>query len=192
MIGTDTFNKSFDRLCASFNKPVTSANRDIWHQEVRECDYKPFVRAMGMLTNAQYWPKFGDFHSAYGTFRDMDAGVIDYCGNCLNGQVVVELKDDMTASNPCSICYPKHPYGVDPKGLTLKWVENPVAYNSSKKLTSPKDALAKIKWLRGWLERMQWHRDNKAKAEARARLKGQEGFGEETEYQSEKHRMART
>jgi len=185
MIGTDTFNKSFDRLCASFNKSVTSANRDLWHKEVRECEYKPFVRAMGMLTYGQYWPKFGDFHTAYGTFLSMGAVEKEYCGRCLNGWVIVTTDvGNGEAVALCANCYPKSSIAIDPAGYGLKWVQDPVKFNQNNRQVPPEEAKEIIKEIKGMLEQLANKMATKTvegphkrmEDQIRARLKNKVGF----------------
>jgi len=138
MIGDVLFDKWFERLCASFNKSVSAKHKAIWYQEVERDDPEPFRRTMGVLTNGKFWPTFGTYHQIYENYKEfVGVDAIEYCGDCISGWVIVNLKDGKGAAGPCSICYPNSKYGVDPKGLDLKWVMNPVERNENNEPIPP-------------------------------------------------------
>ena len=195
MISEGQFATGFDELQLAFTQiPLKKFNW--WYGKLQECDPQAFkLTIQRIIDGHDFFPKYKTWRVEYRIAKNelTQTTKIDYCGRCIEGYVILKIEQgNGEAAAPCKDCHPQSRSAINPSTYGLKWVQDPIEYNKQSKALPVAESKAKVVWLAGYIERLSTRKAKASDDQARAKLKGREGFGEETEYQSEKHRMAVT
>ena len=97
MIDSETFERGFEMIIASFSRTITGKNINLWHAEVENSEPDIFRKTCYYLKRGEKFPNFGDFHKMYQSVKEQAAIgmplVSRGCGDCHNGFVLNELGD---------------------------------------------------------------------------------------------------
>lgn len=119
---------------------VPNADKDIWFEEVKELELKPFLMTMGILAKSgKFFPDFQQFYEVFNSVRgSLGAGIKkNFCGNCIDGFVILLTdRGNGSAAANCKTCYPASSHAIDPLSNGLRWAKNPQQYNEGEKMAA--------------------------------------------------------